>query len=404
MRVLFVTQVFWPESFLINVLATELSNRGHKITVMTGLPNYPKGEYFSGYSFWKGPWQEKFGTVQVLRIPLIKRRKGFFNLAINYLSFIFFGSFYAFFKIKSDYDLIFFFGVSPMTSCIPAIFIKRKLKIPLINWVQDLWPESVSAVGAIENGFILNQIRKVVGWIYKKSDLILVQSQGFKENVLSFGISSQQIEYVPNWSDKFPETTVKADWFDQLPKGFRIVFAGNIGKAQGISTVLDAAEKTRHIADLIWIFVGEGSEFENLKQTIENKGLNTTVFAVGRKPPADMPGLFKRSDVLLVSLTGEYIFTQTIPSKVQAYMAAAKPILGSLNGEGAKVIKESGAGICSEAENARALADSAIKLYSMTPDEREKLGQWGHQYFLKNFEQGIVIDKIENIMKKLVDQ
>jgi len=396
MKILIVSQYFWPEHFVVNSLGVELKKRGHEVQVLTGLPNYPQGNIFSGFSFWRGPWQQDYEGVSIHRVPLLPRRKGFFNLALNYLSFVVFGIFPGAFLVKKDFDIIFCMGLSPVTLCLPAIFLKKLTSKPLIFWVQDLWPESVTAVGATKSGLALSFIGKVVRFIYRRCDRILVQSRAFHDSVIRWGGEAPRIQYVPNWAKLPPLISKLPSWLEDLPQGFKIIFAGNIGQAQDMPTILGAAERLKMHADIRWLIVGDGSAKEFVDQEILKRQLANSVHTYGRRPSEDMPALLSVGDVMLVTLTDEHIFSLTVPSKVQGYMASAKPILAALNGEGARVVTEAQAGLTCPAENPQALAEKVLELYKMSSTQRHQLGQNGLEYFKSHFEESLVIGQIEN--------
>jgi colanic acid biosynthesis glycosyl transferase WcaI len=398
MRILVVTQYFWPESFIVNGMVSELVKRGHEVDVLTGLPNYPQGSLFKGYSLFFGPWKEKHEGSSVLRSFLIPRGRGFISLFFNYVSFVVGGCIRALF-LKKKYDLIFCFSLSPITSSLPGLFLRWKQKIPLLIWVQDLWPESVTAVGPVKSEKITQLVGALVKFIYKRCDLIIMQSEAFKPSILKWGGRENKLAYLPNWAEPFSEKTEIPDWIKDLPRGFRIGFAGNIGKAQSLKTLIAAAEILKSHTDIYWVIVGEGSEKKDLDQAIIEKKLMTNVVTIGRKPYSDMQAFFNSCDSLLVSLTDESIFSLTIPSKVQAYMAAGRPIIASLNGEGAKLIEQSGAGMACKAENSQQLADVVLKLKSMSSSERELMGKNSYACYSQNFEKTKVIDQLEILLK-----
>lgn len=394
--------MFWPEEFIINELADELKKRNHKVTVYTGLPNYPKGNYFNGYGFWKGPWKENKNGFDIVRVPLVPRKKGFFFLAINYISFVFFSVLNLPRIMHKKYDVIFVYEPSPIFVAIPAVVLRFFKKTPHVLWVQDLWPESMSDVGAVKkNGVIFKLIAQIVKWIYRNTDIILIQSPSFKENVLQYLSRPKRIDYIPNWcvnvKSKSEEQKSSIDWINQLPNGFKICFAGNVGKAQSVNTIVDAAEKLKQYPDIWFIIVGDGSELESLKQKAQQKQISNIVFT-GRKPSTDMPNLFQVCDGLLVTLSKSEIFARTIPYKVQNYMASGVPLLGAVDGIVGQIITESNAGFSGPSEDSQALADNILKLYKLNAADRQNLGKNGKEYFLKNFEKNKVISNLENIL------
>jgi glycosyltransferase involved in cell wall biosynthesis len=394
-KILIVSQYFWPEHFVVNSLSLELKAKGHEVVILTGLPNYPHGSFFPGYSFWKGPWREEYHGIKVIRVPLVPRGKGSIKLALNYLSFVIFGILPGSLKVENDFDVIFCMGLSPVTSCIPAVFLRFWLRKPLIFWVQDLWPESVAAVGAAKSKFILDLIGTIVRFIYLRCDLILVQSQAFSESVIRWGGAAEKIQYIPNWAKVPSPLTMIPAWLTELPPGFRVIFAGNIGKAQDMPTVLQAAEILKDCTEIQWLIVGDGSEKSFVDQQILQRKLQHTVHTFGRRPNEDMPALLSLGDIMLVSLTDEPIFSLTVPSKIQGYMASSKPILAAVNGEGARIVEEARAGLTCPSESPKALAEAVLQFYRMPIEERQKIGNNGFEYFKIHFEESIVIKEIE---------
>jgi glycosyltransferase involved in cell wall biosynthesis len=402
MKILIVTQYFWPEQFIINSLGAELQKRGHEVSVLTGLPNYPEGQFAKGYSFFKGPFKEVYEGIPIMRVPILARRKGFFNLALNYASFIFSAIVFSFFHRTKNIDLIFCFAPSPAVSCLPAVFLRWLTKKKLVFWVQDLWPESVQAVGAIRSERVTNVVGRIIQFIYKRCDLILVQSKAFIPSILKWGGSQKQIHFVPNWADPFSEKNEIPNWVSDLPEGFLIGFAGNIGQAQDMKTLIAAAEILRNDSDIKWIVAGDGSDKKWLDDEIQKRNLSKNVLTVGRKPYLEMLPFFKKADVMLVSLTNEYIFSLTVPAKIQAYMSAGRPLIASLAGEGAKLVEESQSGVTCAPQTPSALAEAVLKMKNKSASERALMGQNAFQFFQNNFERNLVINRLEDVFKKCV--
>ena len=402
MKILLVTQFFWPESFIINDLVSTLVAQGHKVQVLTGKPNYPEGEIFKGYSA-SGTMSEVFSeTIPVFRAPLRPRFKGgAVNLILNYLSFVFYGLVYfpKFVKNK-DYDVIFVFALSPILQAIPAIFLKRRLNSHLAIWIQDLWPESLSATGFVRNKWLLNMVRHLVKYIYSKTDTLLIQSRQFYEATAALS-DPEKIEYYPNSilinndqsSFSLPEALV-----DTLSNHFCIVFAGNIGKAQAIETIVATAQSLVHIPDIKFVIVGSGSMLDWLNVQKEKLGLEN-LMTTGRFPVEAMPVIFQQASALLVTLKDEEIFSKTIPSKVQAYLAAGKPILAGLNGEGARVVVESKAGLSSNAEDVESLVRNIRSLYETSVESRDEMGKAGYLYFQENFEMKVQAKRLIELLE-----
>lgn len=407
MKLLIVSQYFWPESFIINDVVRKLVEQGHEVVVATGKPNYPDGKVYPGYSA-KGIQHERYlGQVDVLRVPLWPRGKGgALNLILNYLSFAISGILYFPWLLRGyHFDAILVFGMSPVTQAIPAILLKRLKCAYLAVWVQDLWPESLSATGFIRNRLAL----RIVGWlvrgIYACTDTLLVQSKAFAAPVARYARVDKIVYYPNSYPDKalqpIASTQVPAELLEELERNFCLVFAGNLGTAQSVETLVHAAERLKHLPDCKLVLVGSGSMLGWVEKQKAVKGLNNLILA-GRFPPSEMPQFFSRAAGLLVTLKQEEIFAYTIPSKIQAYLAAGRPVIAALDGEGARVIDEAGAGLTCPAEDADGLARCIEQLFHMSSAEREELGRSGREYFLANFEMGRQCQRLVEILESRI--
>lgn len=405
MRILIVSQYFWPENFRINDLTKGLIERGHEVTVITGIPNYPAGKFFPGYGFFKNLRQNYHG-VAVKRVPLVPRGNGRgMSLALNYLSYAFFASLLAPFICRGRYDLIFVCQLSPVTVGLPALLLKKIKKVPIIFWILDLWPESLSATGAIRSPKILNRVDQLVRFIYRGCTLILTSSKGFIPSISSKGVAIEKTGYFPNWNEPEYNSTGSDTRLPPgvvLPQGFRVMFAGNIGVAQDFDTILSAAEKLKGFADIQWIVLGDGRQLEWVTEQIKSRELGNTVHLLGRHQPEAMPAFFAQADVMLMTLKKDPIFALTVPGKIQSYMACGKPIVAAIDGEGGRVIAEAGAGLASASGNAEALAQAVTTMYRMPREEREAMGKRGQQYCNKNFEREMLLDRLEGWMAEVV--
>lgn len=406
MKILLVSQYFWPETFLINDLVACLQAQGHSIEVLTGKPNYPEGRLFSGYLA-RGCVTEYFKeTIPVHRVPMIPRGKGGgLRRILNYFSFVISGIVFAPRRIKNtDFDVILVYIPSPITAVIPAIFLKKKLKVPLAVWVQDLWPESVSATGYVKNKRLLAALQGLVRWIYAKSDCLLVQSRGFIEPVGCYAAAEKIIYYPNSYQDNAADcdpSLLPYNLLQVLQTYDCFVFAGNIGSAQSIETLVETAQRLAHIPRCKIVIVGSGSLSDWLIERVSTLQLDNVIVA-GRFLPEVMPTIFHFATALLVTLKKELIFTYTIPSKIQAYLAAGKPIIAALHGEGAKVIVEAGAGFCGPAEDAAALAAHCEQVSHLSQAERDALGASARQYFLQHFEMGQQSKRLIEILQALL--
>ncbi|RYG40462.1 MAG: glycosyltransferase WbuB [Chitinophagaceae bacterium] len=335
MNLLIVSQYFYPESFRINDLAVQLVKRGHQVTVLSGTPNYPSGSFFSGYGWFKRT-EEVIQGVRVIRVPVIPRMKGRgWQLALNYFSFAFFGSLLAPLKIRGKVDAILVYQVSPATMGIPAVVVKRLKSAKLFFWVQDIWPETLSAMGAIRSPFILRKIGSLVSWLYRQSDYVLGQSEAFLPAIIKRGVPSNRALYFPNSAEALYRPVEKSSATEvgaQLPQGFKVMFAGNIGIAQDIESIVKAAEILKKNLDVKWIIIGQGSMHAWLRQEIINRGLENHIFLLGQHPVDKMPEFFSQADLLLATLKKDPIFEKVIPSKIQSYLACGKAIVASIIG------------------------------------------------------------------------
>lgn len=406
MHLLIVTQYYWPESFRINDIAQALVTRGHQVTVLTGMPNYPQGVRYPGYGIFK-PHQENCHGVNILRIPMIARgKRGHKGLLLNYLSFVVSATALGWWRCRGKYDAILVYAPSPITQVLPAIVLKSLKRIPLIFNVQDLWPESVQAVGALKSPRLQRWLESLVRFIYRRCDWILVPSRAFINNVVKHGASAERVEYWPNMADDAstitkvpastgelnPEDTVRAL---KLPTGFRVMFAGNIGEAQDFPTLLSAAEQLRENKEIQFVIVGDGRNRAWAESQVIERGLAQSVHFVGQLPYEQMPSLYAQADLLLVTLKSEPIFALTVPSKVQSYLSSAKPIVAALDGEGAALIVEAQAGKVGPAGDATALAANIRLLGAMSLEQRQQLGDNGRSYFLANYTCAKVVDQLE---------
>jgi glycosyltransferase involved in cell wall biosynthesis len=400
MRILIISQYFWPENFFLNQLTITLKNQGNQIVVATSKPNYPDGKIFSGYKAW-GTSREYFDNdIEVFRVPTYPRSKGgSINLIINYLVFVISGSLlFPILLHKKKFDSILVFAGSP-NAAIPAIVVKWFKRCQLTLWIQDLWPDTLFSTGHINNKYIISIIKKIVKWTYKQADTLLVQSHAFINPVINLSQASKVIYYsnvsgvLVNQSDAVG--IISEELKKVLNSYFTIVFTGNIGTAQSMQTLIEAAKILEKNKSIKFVLVGSGSMLEWVKEQQLKLNLDN-IYIAGRYPSSSMDVIFKNSGCLLVLLKSDKIFTYTIPGKIQAYLSSGKPIIASLNGEGARIIEESGSGLTCAAEDSIALANCVIKLYESSESERALMGISAKKYYDEHFE-------INKQAKKLVE-
>lgn len=402
MRILVLSQYFWPETFIINDIVRTLTEQGHEVTVATGKPNYPDGKVFEGYRAWGTQRERYLNRVDVLRVPLWPRGQGGAkNLVLNYLSFVLAGLLFLPWMLrKREFDAILVFAPSPVTQAIPAILLRWLKKARLALWIQDLWPESLSATGFVKNP----QLLKVVGWmvkcIYRYCDTLLVQSRAFVEPVMRYA-DRRKIVYYPNSIDVRCSAAVVAipeALQAVLNEHFCVVFAGNLGTAQALDTLLQAAAHLRDDPQIRLVLLGSGSRLEWLKTQRNAHSLENLVLP-GRFPVEAMSGIFQRSGALLVSLNDEETFAQTVPSKIQAYLAAGRPIIASINGEGARVVSEAKAGLTSPAEKVLPLVANIRAMKALGDVERAAMGLSGRRYFEENFDMTVQVQLLARYLQ-----
>lgn len=403
LKILVVTQYFWPENMRINDIAEDFVARGHEVTVLTGLPNYPEGEIYPDYQESPSKFLNYAGA-KILRVPMLPRGRNSITLALNYLSFFISASVFGIYKLRGrKIDVVFAYGVSPIMGAIPGVILGRLKGAPVFLWILDLWPESLSAVGVIKNNVILRMVGKVVSWIYNRTDYLLIQSKNFSENVRKYctrEIDPERVVYFPSWAeDDFSvDNCAPSDLLERDTSVFTIVFAGNIGEAQDFPAILDAVERSRAGPPVRWIIVGDGRASTWLQEQIVARGLDN-VFLLGRHPVEKMPPLFAVADALLVSLRTNEVFARTIPGKVQAYLASGKPVIAMIDGEAARVVQESGAGLACGSGDAAGLADIVKSMASMPPGRRDEMGAAGRQYYLDNFPKSRLFDRLEVLFR-----
>ncbi|MDB5796425.1 MAG: putative glycosyl transferase, group 1 family protein [Paucimonas sp.] len=394
MKILVFSQYFFPESFPINALVSSLAQRKIQVDILTGQPNYPSGRIFPGYKAWRAGQSDWHGN-RLYRIPIFPRgEKSAFKLLLNYLSFIVSGLLVApCLLLGRRYDVIFVYAPSPILQAIPAILVGWLKRAPVVLWVQDLWPESLSATGYVHNSRALHAVDHVVKWIYRRCDLLLGQSHGFVD-AIKLKAPERPVRYFPNPVDPiFEHPAADAGDIPELEVPFSVVFTGNVGTAQAVEVILEAASLLKNERDIHFVVFGKGSRWNWLREQALARGLDRLLLA-GQRPLAAMPAVMRKASVLLVSLADQPIFASTVPSKVQAYMAAGRPIVGSLNGEGARLLEEAGAGLAVAAGDARALAGAILELYRMDPARREAFGANGHRYYREHFEHEKLVDQL----------
>lgn len=407
MKICIFTNHFYPEDFKVNDIAFELAKLGYDVTVLTAIPDYPKGKFYDGYSLFNRR-HEMVNGVNVIRLPIIPRGKGgAIRLVLNYLSYYFCLSIFTFFHgFRNKYDKIFVHLTSPFFIGVCAKKLSKRQKIPMIFWTLDLWPESLISAGGFKNKLLINQQTRMVSKVYEQCSKILIGSKGFEKSICEKGDFKDKLVYFPNWAEDVKEECPaefdinKIEPFASMKNDdFILLFAGNLGEAQNLDAILDAAYLLKNEQHIKFVFVGDGRRKEHLENIVKEKCLQNTVYFTGRYPITTMPVFMKNADVLLFSLKDEPCFNLTVPSKVQFYMAQGKPVLAMINGDGADLVKEADCGVCVSAGDYKTYSECILKLFNMNKAKLDFMGKNGKDYYNKNFIKSKRIQQLDEILK-----
>lgn len=399
-KILFVCQYFYPETFRGNDIAFHFVEKGYNVHVITGIPNYPAGSFYPGYGLFKKRSEEVKG-VKVTRLPIFPRGNNKIMLILNYFSYFIVGCIYMLWHaLFHRYDLVFCQQLSPVMMSMPAVLYKKMRNVPLYTWVLDLWPESLTAAGGINNKKVLAFFNWFVKVEYKWSDKILISSRSFDKKIMAYGNYKGKIEYYPQWSDGviLPHKLSSDFSLPSLPNGFIIMFAGAVGEAHGFECNMQAALLTKEYKNIKWVILGDGRKLSWVKQFIKENKLEDSVFTLGRFPSETMPLFFEKADVMLVSLNDSPLFNLYAPAKISSYMASGRPIIACLNGEGGDVVNEANCGWHVKAGDAKALASLVIELSQIDKAVLDTKGANGLKYYNENFEKVRCLRKLDEIM------
>ena len=398
MKILFVCQYFYPEVFRGNDIAFYWAEQGHNVHVVCGIPNYPVGKFHEGYGLLKKRHEIVKG-VKVTRLPIFPRGNNKVMLMLNYFSYLVVARAYMLFHaLGHKYDRVFVQQLSPVMMSAPGVLYKKLRKVPLYTWVLDLWPESLTAAGGINNRYVLNFFQHYVKSQYKYSDMILISSRSFDKSILEYGPYEEKIMYYPQWSDGINGVDKAPENAPEIPNGFKLMFAGAVGEAHGFDCTMHAALLTKDHKDIKWIIVGDGRRLDWVKSFVKDNGLEETVFILGRYPAETMPWFFKQADVMLVTLSDDPLFKLYAPAKISSYMAAAKPIVAVLNGEGAEVIKDADCGWPLPAGDAEGFAKLAIELSQIDKTLLAEKGVNALKYYNSHFVKEKCLAKLDELM------
>lgn len=386
MRILVVCQYYYPEPFRLPDICEEMVRRGHEVAVVTGVPNYPMGEIYEGYRHGERR-DETINGVKVHRCYTIGRRHGALYRLLNYYSFALSSTVYLK-RLREEYDAVFVNQQSPVMMANGAIAYSRKHKKKLVLYCMDLWPESLVTGGIRKGSLIYRFFHRESARVYKNADVLLGTSRSFSDYFAEeFGISG--VKYLPQYA----ETIFRPEDCRKEPNEYLdLMFAGNVGAAQSVDTILEAARLTAPEKHIRWHIVGDGSESERLRKMAQ--GMENVIFH-GRKPLEEMPQYYAMADAMVVTMQRDPVISLTLPGKVQTYMAAGKPVLGAIDGETRRVIQEADCGLCGPAEDPQLLAKNARELWQ----RQEEYGRNALIYYETHFAKNGFMEALLEYMK-----
>lgn len=400
-KVLLLTQWFDPEpTFKGLAFARELVRKGFEVEVVTGFPNYPGGKVYGGYRM-RLLQREVIDGVQITRLPLYPSHDGSaLRRIVNYASFAASSLFYGLFMLKRP-DVIYAYH-PPLTVGVTASLLRLIRRIPVVYDIQDMWPDTLRATGMLTNERLLSVISRVCDWVYRWVDRIVVLSPGFRRLLIERGVPPEKLDVIYNWCDEAALQAAPVASPGSVPGAqFRVVFAGNMGKAQALGTVVEAAELlSTERPEVRFVLVGSGIEVDGLKQLVAQKSLENVAF-IPRVPMNEVGSILASADALLVHLKDDPLFAITIPSKTQAYMAIGKPLLMAVRGDAPELVQQAACGVTAVPEDARSVADAAIRLANLAALEREEMGQRSRVFYQRELALAVGAERFANHFRAL---
>lgn len=407
MDILFLSQYFYPENFLNNHIARALVRAGHRVNVICCVPNYPAGEFFPGYSN-KLRKDENWQGIKIHRAFTIARGRRPWQLVANYLTYPVAASWRILRMGKTRGNISFVSMPSPLFQALAGIFAKKIWRIPTVYWVQDIWPDSAIITLGIQNRGMIRLLNAICGWIYRQADLIMVQSDGFHEKIAAFGVPSKRILTLPNPAPELFHPISLAD----VPQHIRekiptdrpvLMFAGNIGRSQDFDSLIAGVKLLPDSVPFLLVVIGSGRDEARVKAMVNSQGVGHRFLFLGRHQEADMPAFFACAGAMLVSLRDEPIFSLTIPSKIQAYMACGKPIFASLAGVGSAIIEAAQAGMCISPSDPSQLAKMFEEFATMRADDLDAFGKNARAAYEEQYSLERIVGQLETKLKEAVN-
>ena len=396
-HILVVSQIFYPEQTRAIDICKEWMKRGYKVTVLTGIPNYPVGKFYKGYN-WFHKRKESYEKVEIIRIPIIPRGNNFIQLSFNYLSFVFSGFFWSKFT-RTKVDSIFVYAVSPITQALPGLWFAKRRKIPCYLYVLDLWPENVQMITGISKGRFIDILKKLVRYIYKHCDRIFISSKAFRQSIMSHNVPFEKIEFWPQYAEDFygklssEEVSIK-----EIPQDGKtnIIFAGNIGYAQGLEILPEVAEILKgKTVPVRFNIIGDGRYKPELIEEVEKKGVADMFNFISQRPASEISSFMAVCDGALITLGKSEVLSNTIPAKLQSCLSCGIPIIASADGEVQRIVKEAEAGMCSDASDVTVLASNIEKFIKLGDNDKTIMAENALKYSNKHFNKEKLFEQID---------
>lgn len=394
MKILVFSQYFYPENFRINTLCKELVARGNEVTVVTGYPQYPIGEIYEGYGF-DLPYEKEWNGVKIERVKVHPRGHNALGLLRNCVDYVVAGNRWVR-RCTEKYDAVFVFEVSPVTVGLPAVTYKKKFGTPIFFNLQDLWPENVHEVLGLRFPPLTWVINKIVDRIYTNSDKILCASNGFVKNLKERGVAEEKLVFWPQFCPKpdFEGVSKPEIYSDEH---FNIVFTGNIGDAQGLDLMIQAAKELKG-RGIRWHLVGDGRAKERLQTLAEEYKVTDEVRFIGRVSEQEANRYVRFADCAYLSFQDNVLFNMTLPAKLQTYLACGAPILAAAGGETAALIETVQCGIATPPRLAE-LTAAVEKMLALSSEEKAAFSQNAANYYQAHFTLKQLVDALESMMQ-----
>ncbi|MCF1619985.1 glycosyltransferase family 4 protein [Tetragenococcus koreensis] len=398
-KILVISQYFYPEQFRINDICETWVQKGYEVTVLTGIPNYPQGDFFNGYGYTKNRRQMHQG-IDIIRIPIIPRKRSSIMLGLNYISYVISGKLWSLFN-KKEFDYVFIYEVSPITQAIPAVSIAKRLKIPCYIYVMDLWPENFQIITGINNTFVIGMINKIVDYIYKNCTKIFTASKSFKKNIEERGIDSNKIYFWPQYAEDFYQPAQEKSPKIKQDGKINLTFAGNIGEAQGLDILPAIAEKVKsEKMNVRFNIIGNGRYKTTLIAEIQGKKVDDMFRFIDPVPPEEVPSILNASEFSLITLKKDEILSMTIPAKLQSSMASGAAIFLIADGEAQEIVKESGAGYYNHPDDINGIMADLRKITKKNNDHINQMKQNARKFYEKNFDKKYLLNKMDEFLTK----